>query len=380
MNRRSALAAALVAAVLLAAVAAVAPVARSSAPQRPIPVLAYYYIWFNPQTWSHGKSDYPLLGRYSSDNVRVLRQHVIWAKKAGIDGFIVSWKHTPALDARLRKLIAIADRLDFKLGIIYQGLDYYRRPLQVSRVAYDLEYFARAFGTDPAFQLYSKPLVVWSGTWKFTPAEIERVAAPLRSRLLMLASEKSLAGYDRLKGLVDGDAYYWSSVDPTTYPGYPSKLVKMSAAVHADHGLWIAPAAPGFDARLVGGHIVVPRRNGATLRQELNGAEASSPDAIGLISWNEFSESSAVEPSKKYGKTYLHVLADALGGASPTVKDFNSDNAVSHSSHTYSLAIVGGAVAVIVALLGLVFVRETRRRPGRDIPAKDRVKWDGGTG
>jgi hypothetical protein len=124
----------------------------------------------------------------------------------------------------------------------------------------------------------------------------------------------------------------------------------------------------------------VPRRNGATLRQELNGAEASSPDAIGLISWNEFSESSAVEPSKKYGKTYLHVLADALGGASPTVKDFNSDNAVSHSSHTYSLAIVGGAVAVIVALLGLVFVRETRRRPGRDIPAKDRVKWDGGTG
>jgi hypothetical protein len=33
-----------------------------------------------------------------------------------------------------------------------------------------------------------------------------------------------------------------------------------------------------------------------------------------------------------------------------------------------------------VALLGLVFVRETRRRPGRDIPAKDRVKWDGGTG
>ena len=98
MNRRSALVAALAAAVLLAAIAAVAPVARSSAPQRPIPVLAYYYIWFNPQTWSHGKSDYPLLGRYSSDDVRVLRQHVVWAKQAGIDGFIVSWKHTPALD------------------------------------------------------------------------------------------------------------------------------------------------------------------------------------------------------------------------------------------------------------------------------------------
>jgi hypothetical protein len=359
-------------------VAATGSVAHAAANDNPIPVLAYYYIWYNPQTWSHGKSDYPLLGRYSSDSVRVLEQHVKWAQKAGIDGFIVSWKHTPALDARLRKLVAIADRLDFKLAIIYQGLDFYRRPLPVARVAGDLEYFTRAFAPDPAFQLYSKPLVVWSGTWEFTPAQVERVAAPVRDRLLVLASEKSVDGYSRLSGLVDGDAYYWSSVDPRTYPGYPSKLVQMSAAVHADHGLWIAPAAPGFDARLVGGHIVVPRRNGATLREELDGAEASSPDAIGLISWNEFSENSAIEPSKRYGDAYLRILADALGGSSPTVKDFNSDTAVSHGSHTYSLAIAGGAGACVLGLLGFVLVRETRRRSARGGQVQDRAGIRGG--
>jgi hypothetical protein len=367
--------AALVAALV---VAATGSVAHAAANDNPIPVLAYYYIWYNPQTWSHGKSDYPLLGRYSSDSVRVLEQHVKWAQKAGIDGFIVSWKHTPALDARLRKLVAIADRLDFKLAIIYQGLDFYRRPLPVARVAGDLEYFTRAFAPDPAFQLYSKPLVVWSGTWEFTPAQVERVAAPVRDRLLVLASEKSVDGYSRLSGLVDGDAYYWSSVDPRTYPGYPSKLVQMSAAVHADHGLWIAPAAPGFDARLVGGHIVVPRRNGATLREELDGAEASSPDAIGLISWNEFSENSAIEPSKRYGDAYLRILADALGGSSPTVKDFNSDTAVSHGSHTYSLAIAGGAGACVLGLLGFVLVRETRRRSARGAQVQDRAGIRGG--
>ena len=37
----------------------------------------------------------------------------------------------------------------------------------------------------------------------------------------------------------------------------------MSQAIHADGKYWIAPFAPGFDARLVGGHEVVPRNNGA---------------------------------------------------------------------------------------------------------------------
>ena len=35
------------------------------------------------------------MGRYSSDDRDVMRQQVRWAKRAGIDGFIVSWKSTP---------------------------------------------------------------------------------------------------------------------------------------------------------------------------------------------------------------------------------------------------------------------------------------------
>jgi hypothetical protein len=58
----------------------------------PIPVLAYYYIWFDPKSWDRAKTDYPLLGRYSSSNIEVMRQHVKWAKESGIKGFIVSWK------------------------------------------------------------------------------------------------------------------------------------------------------------------------------------------------------------------------------------------------------------------------------------------------
>src|SRR5512138_753305 len=37
-------------------------------PDNTIPVMAYYYIWFDPQSWDRAKTDYPLLGRYSSDD------------------------------------------------------------------------------------------------------------------------------------------------------------------------------------------------------------------------------------------------------------------------------------------------------------------------
>jgi hypothetical protein len=57
-----------------------------------LPVLAYYYQWFNPSSWNRVKIDYPSLGRYSSDDENVMRRHIELARAAGIEGFIVSWK------------------------------------------------------------------------------------------------------------------------------------------------------------------------------------------------------------------------------------------------------------------------------------------------
>ena len=68
--------------------------------------------------------------------------------------------------------------------------------------------------------------------------------------------------------------------------------------------------APGFDARLVGGKSTVDRKDGETLRAEYAAAVNSSPDLLGLISWNEFSENSYVEPSQKFGTRYLDVLRE----------------------------------------------------------------------
>jgi hypothetical protein len=339
------------------------PVMATATPAaaHPTPVLAYYYIWYDQSSWNRAKTDYPLLGQYSSDDRGVMLQHILWAKAAGIDGFIVSWKSTDTLNRRLDQLADLAEQENFKLFVIYEGLDFQRNPLPASRIASDLDYFIQHFAARPAFHLFNKPVIIWSGTWKFSPTEIAQVTESRRTSLLLLASERNLAGYTRLADLVDGNAYYWSSVNPDTYQGYTDKLIEMSTAVHKHGGLWIPPAASGFDARLVGGTTVVDRKDGQTFRTQINTAMSSSPDALGIISWNEFSENSHIEPSKAYGSKYLDILSAVNQVPSPTIGEFDSSESIATfpSVIPWSRTVaLGGLAAVIIAGIIVIFRRK----------------------
>jgi hypothetical protein len=333
-----------------------APVPVAASARGPVQTWAYYYIWYEASSWNRAKLDYPLLGRYSSDQASVMRAHIRLAKQAGIDGFIVSWKSTPVLDRRLALLAGVAAEERFHLAIIYQGLDFHRRPLPVARISADLGTFESRFSGLPAFGGPSKPLVIWSGTWMFSPRELASVTSVHRDRLRLLASERTARDYRAKASAFDGDAYYWSSVNPGTYPGYEHKLATMGRAVHAAGGLWFAPAAPGFEGGLVGHPTVVARRNGTTLRRQLDAAQRSDPDAIAVISWNEFSENSQVEPSRRYGTTALAVLADVNGTKLTATGDLDS------SQPTRELQGLGAIASITLVLIGLGIVTFIGRR------------------
>jgi hypothetical protein len=331
------------------------------------PVFCYYYIWFDPSSWNRAKIDYPAIGRYSSSDPKVMRRQVEEAKAAGITAFLVSWKGTAVEDARLEQLATIAAELHFKLGLVYQGLDFHRKPLPASVVAGDLQWFARNFAADPVFDIgvggFDRPLVVWSGTWAFSAADIAQVVQPVRSRLMVLASAKSTTDYARVASLVEGDAYYWSSVNPDAMSGYGQKLAAMSQSVHAHGGLWIAPSAPGFDARLIGGRSVVPRDGGATLRTEYNTALSSQPDAVGLISWNEFSENTYIEPSMRYGSSYLDLTAQLIHARAPLPPTGSVDSS-SGGSGGLTTGFVLALLAAIAVVIGWIRLRPSRRGGG----------------
>jgi hypothetical protein len=353
----------------ITAPSAAAPSAAASS----TPLFAYYYAWFSPSSWKRDKTDTPLIGAYSSSDSSVMRHQIQQAKAAGIGGFIVSWKDTPLDDLRLRLLIKVAAQEHFKLAMIYQGLNFYRKPLPVSEVAADFVTFRDQFAGSPVFfRVDGKPLTIWSGTWAYTYPQVARVTSAVRPGMLVLSTEKNVAGFDRLARITDGDAYYWSSVNPATDSGYASKLDQMSQAIHHDGKYWIAPFAPGFDARLVGGHQTVSRDSGQTLRTEYVAAARSTPNMLGLISWNEFSENSYVEPSVRYGYQSLDVLRQLRTGAVPpsiSPAPVGAPPAGSRSTLTLwanVLRLTGFALALIVAVgfLGYARRRQSRRRSG----------------
>jgi hypothetical protein len=343
-----------------ATAASTAAAANGSAQAKPIPVLAYYYIWYNASSWNRAKIDYPLAGRYSSDDVAVERQQVSQAKHAGITGFLVSWKDTPVLDRRLEKVADVAAAAHFKLGIVFEGRDFHGKPLPMAEVRRSFRYLAANYGKNPVFHIFGKPLVAWSGTWAYTRPELATVSHAYGTKLTLLAMEKDPAEYQSVAGLFRGDAYYWSSVDPLHTPGYAKKLGEFSAVVHQRGGLWIAPAAAGFDARLVGGTRVIPRRNGQTLRLEMNTAIQSGADAIGLISWNEYSENSEVEPDQTYGGTALKVIATMEHAKAPAVTNFDSSAPSGFDPGPSQFVILGALVVLFAGSIAVIVRRRGR--------------------
>jgi len=106
--------------------------------------------------------------------------------------------------------------------------------------------FRDKFASSPVFyRVDGKPLTIWSGTWAYSYAQVATVTGAVRPQLLVLSTEKGVAGFKRISAVTDGDAYYWSSVNPATDSGYQAKLDQMSQAIHSAGKYWIAPFAPG---------------------------------------------------------------------------------------------------------------------------------------
>jgi hypothetical protein len=341
-----------------------APSTPSPAATVPVPVYAYLYQWFTPFSWNRAKQDLPLAGKYSSDDAHVLRQQVKQATRAGINGFLTSWKSTPALNRRLDMLISIAHSERFDLGVVYEALDFNRHPLPVSTVKSDMVYLVTSRGAQMKSSYFGRPLIIWTGTDQYSTSDVAAVRSALGNRAYLLAASKSVAGYERVANHVDGEAYYWSSADPNS-PATLTKLTAMSKSAHAHHALWIAPASPGFDGRSLGGTRVIGRNNGQTLIRSLDNTFATSPDAVGVISWNEWSENTYIEPGQMYGDEELLALQNYLRNQGRDVAgiDGASDSSSPGTGSSgwtgaWAISVLGGAA--ILGTLGL----NLRRRKG----------------
>jgi hypothetical protein len=91
---------------------------------------------------------------------------------------------------------------------------------------------------------------------------------------------------------------------------YQQVFAETSRAVHERGKLFAATVCPGFDNSQVvrsPNWLVVPREDGQYYRMTWEAALASQPDWILICSYNEWGESSVIEPTLQFGEQYMQM-------------------------------------------------------------------------
>jgi hypothetical protein len=329
-------------------------------------VFAYYYLWWSLNHWKSALGpNYPSTASplplpatldasgcnpksiysgniltdvpqklYSQDDPGFIEADVRQAAASGLAGFAVNWAGNGSTTQSVtstpysRRLQAMVDAvhkvnaegIPFKLWLSYKAS---ATVLTQSAIDGDFSYFVTKYGTDPAFDHVqsAKPTVIWQGSRKYAVSTLQAISGKYRSKLRILGDETtwstSRAPY------LDGNAYYWSSQNPYSNPQSFQQLATLANSVRASgtnpdgsQKAWVAPVAPGYDKQLAGGSSCVPRKGGQTLKTIFDGNLATKPDDFGLISWNEITEGSYVDPMTRYGMQDLNMLRSIVAAGS----------------------------------------------------------------
>ena len=348
-----------------APVSPASPVATPAAAAPPIPAtaggqrgFAYYYLWWSDQHWHdklgpaypYSTSPLPLPASLDSagcsprslytgnqltdvpaaldsqDSSGAIEEDMRQAASSGLTGFLVNWRGTGSAsqsvssvgyNERLAESFASANRLrasgiPFDLWVSYEAA---ASPLSASYITADINWLAGQFASNQAWdRSYGKPLLVWTGSRKYSTDVVRQVSAAVRNRVFLVGDESQATLDPTRLALFDGISYYWSSQDPYANPQSFDQLAAMASQIHSAGKPWFAPLTPGYDTVLLGGSTCVPRNGGQTMRDVFAGNSRSRPQAWIVISWNEIAENTYLKPMRRYGSGYAELAGSLLAG------------------------------------------------------------------
>jgi DNA-binding ferritin-like protein len=323
-------------------------------------VLSPYYLWYRRDlsNWKDGHKYTPLLGEYRSDDPIVMSKHIDWATGYGIDGFLVSWTGYEYGDLRyfddnFKLFLNNPLSKDVLIAILYESPGRLRTtgnpnaPWEIDASSLenlqtllsDFEYLSKTyFEKGNYFRINSKPVVYIYGSAGFI-GDMEAAINKLREHV------KDSAGYELYlisdyahPYVLPGDNKDWEerarSFDGITswLGGYSGEGRYLGGSYEAQieilyskWGNWaneyhkrLFPfITPEFDGRYVrwGNPNSIPLNRSPQLFEErMNIAlkHTQSPQVILVGTWNDFFESTTLEPSREYGFIYLEILKRVL--------------------------------------------------------------------
>jgi hypothetical protein len=117
---------------------------------------------------------------------------------------------------------------------------------------------------------------------------------------------------------IDAFAFYstFSNFRAHLYEQLIGKFTYMTKLAHDSGKKMVLPVHPGHDnSYFRDDYYIMPRRDGQTLRDYLRAAEDAGADFLMVTSWNEWPETTIVEPSLTWDDPflYLRILAEWKG-------------------------------------------------------------------
>ena len=298
-------------------------------------VLAFYYGWYGTAARSgqdiHWQDidtaaktiancpDYPHDGPYDSLDPAVIKRQVAQAKAAGITGFVASWwGQKDRTDQQFPLLLDAADGL--KLA------PYIETVANADALAADVDYLLQSYGKHKAWlRLDGKPVIFVFDRVVQTLKKAGWAAArrKIGSKAAFIGPANDLLEINDRRPAFDGLHIYSmqfpmtgaKTIDASWCTDFYSNWVK------AQKGLKVTTATvmPGYDDHLVpdrpGKRPLVDRDNGRLFQKLWRAATGARPDWVLVVSFNEWTEASQIEPSVQFGDRELSTIRAA---ASPT--------------------------------------------------------------
>lgn len=275
-------------------------------------ILAFYYPWYgspsgptgywvhwDPEEPDYNAPDTPALGYYDSYDYSTITQHILWAKQAGIDGFICSWwGFDDFTDGAIQRVFQIADTSNFSISLYYEPGDIETLPdsARVQRCINDITYLVNTYGGLPSMLHYDgKPvLFIYTQPLAFLKlSQWQQVVTAIDQLNCVIIVDRFAPG---ILPLFDG----WHQYNPVFLSYDDLFRINSITARRANLAgkIFAATASPGF--------INVPRQNGNKYNEQLIASLAYMPHYILITSFNEWGEATEIEPSLVYGYDYLN--------------------------------------------------------------------------
>jgi len=306
--------------------------------------LAYYYPWYFRDNWSqHGHADTPLLGLYGSDDQVVAEQHNKWARRAGIDAWVVSWgkPNSPTAtffrEGMLQATNPIKFCMNYESTAALSTRDFSNGTIAIDDFIADMKFLKSEYFSNPSYyRVNERPVVVLyiTRTWNgFKSSMLDQVREEVGENIFFIADEPFIADQqwpDKARNGVQNGKPVFESY--TTYNMFEDALVQEGESAKdfmfreglpifkrwSNETIFFPNVLPKYfdfrgHERLTGDSagLIAQLKEFSCLRRP-SWYDGSLPTMMFITSWNEWWEGSQVEPDLNgtYGFSFIDTLKE----------------------------------------------------------------------